>query len=88
MITAWLKAALDSAQYGITETGRIFGSIPRCPGVWAEAARMELCREELSQALEGWLLLGLSLGHRLPVLNGINLHRSPKSKPVRPPAHA
>lgn len=55
------------AKYDIMEDGRIFGHIPECQGAWAEAATLEECREELQNVLEGWLLLGLQLGHRLPI---------------------
>jgi hypothetical protein len=53
--------------------------------VWAEGETLEECREELQSTLEDWLLLGLQLGHRLPVIEGINLNRKPA---LREPAHA
>jgi hypothetical protein len=34
---------------------------------------LETCRNELQKVLEGWILLGLQLGHQLPVLDDIDL---------------
>jgi hypothetical protein len=31
----------------------------------------EACREELKEVLEGWIVLGLSLGHELPEVDGL-----------------
>ena len=74
MLTDYLKAALALAHYELMENGRIFGSIPSCPGVWAEASTLETCREELRTALEGWVLLGLQRGDTLPVIAEIDLN--------------
>jgi predicted RNase H-like HicB family nuclease len=63
------------------ENGRFFGRIPECRGLWAEATTLEECREELQSTLEDWLLLGLQLGHPLPVIDDIDLNR-------KEPAHA
>lgn len=46
---------------------------------------LEECREELQSTLEDWLLLGLQLGHKLPVVNGINLNQKAST---REPAYA
>ncbi|MEH2055969.1 MAG: hypothetical protein V7K97_07360 [Nostoc sp.] len=48
--------------------------IPECQGVWANAATLEACREDLQDALEGWIILGLRLGHTLPILDGVDLN--------------
>jgi predicted RNase H-like HicB family nuclease len=45
------------------------------PGLWAEGPTLEECREELQSTLEDWLLLGLQLGHTLPVIESIDLNR-------------
>lgn len=75
MITDYISHALGHAHYELTESGRVYGSIPQCPGCWAEAQTLEACREELRSTLEDWLLLGLQLGHTLPVVDGIDLNR-------------
>jgi hypothetical protein len=67
MLTEYIQSAMRRAHYELTENGRIFGTIPSCKGLWAESKTLEACRAELQSTLEGWLLLGLQLGHHLPV---------------------
>jgi predicted RNase H-like HicB family nuclease len=87
MLTEYIQSAMRHAHYEITEKGRFFGSIPGCKGLWAESKTLEKCREELQSALEDWLLLGLQLGHELPVIDGINLNRSNRRKAVHAQAN-
>lgn len=75
MISEYLALAMRHAHYELMESGRFYGSIAECPGCWAEAATLEECREELQATLEDWLLLGLQLGHPLPVIDGVDLNR-------------
>jgi predicted RNase H-like HicB family nuclease len=75
MISAFIKAALCRAHYELMEDGRFFASVPECTGCWAEGASLEECRDELQSTLEDWLLLGLQLGHSLPVIDGLDLNR-------------
>ena len=86
MLTDYIHAAMRRAHYELMEGGRVFGKIPACRGCWAEGATLEACREELQSTLEGWLLLGLQLGHKLPVIDRINLNRSNHRKPAHAPA--
>ena len=80
MLTDYIQAAMRQAHYELIENGQFFGSIPACRGCWAEAPNLEKCREELQRTLEDWLLLGLQLGHHLPVIAGLNLNRRPARK--------
>jgi len=75
MLTQYIQQAMRHAKYEIMENGRFFGTIPECKGLWAEESSLEACREELQSTLEDWLLLGLQLGHTLPVIDGIDLNR-------------
>lgn len=44
--------------------------------------------EELRSTLEDWLLLGLQLGHELPVIDGLDLNRKPApEEPAYAEAH-
>jgi predicted RNase H-like HicB family nuclease len=70
MLSDYLRAAMRHAKYELMEDRRYFGTIPVCRGCWAEAATLEECREELQRTLEDWLLLGLQMGHRPPVIDG------------------
>lgn len=73
MLLAYIQNAMRLAKYEILEGGEYYGEIPGFEGVWAQADDLETCREELQSALEDWLVLGLRLRHKLPVVNGIQL---------------
>jgi len=79
MLSEYIRAAMRQAKYELLENGRYYGSIRACRGCWAEAPTLEACREELKSTLEDWLLLGLQMGHQLPVISGINLN-PPKNR--------
>jgi predicted RNase H-like HicB family nuclease len=51
-----------------------FGKIEGLQGVWANADSLEACREELKEVLEEWILLGIKMGHAIPIINGIDLN--------------
>ncbi|MBD2726970.1 type II toxin-antitoxin system HicB family antitoxin [Nostoc sp. FACHB-892] len=70
MLTNYIRTALHKATYELLEDGTFYSEIPECQGVWANAATLEGCREDLQDALEGWIILGLRLGHTLPILHG------------------
>ncbi|MBE9019725.1 hypothetical protein C7Y66_20595 [Chroococcidiopsis sp. CCALA 051] len=73
MLTKYIEVAMHQATYELLEDGTFYGRIPDCQGVWANAETLEACRDELQEVLEGWILLGLQLGHQLPVLDDIDL---------------
>lgn len=73
MLTEYIAAAMKRAKYKIAEDGTYFGDIPGFSGVWANRDNLEDCRQELHEVLEGWLILGLRKGARLPRINGITL---------------
>lgn len=83
MLTEYIQAVMRQASYEFLPTDEgFYGEIPALPGVWANAATLEACRDELQKALEGWLVLGLRLGHSLPVLDGIDLNTPLAAEPV------
>jgi predicted RNase H-like HicB family nuclease len=73
MITEYIQSAMRQARYDILEDGTFYGEIPGFQGVWANEDSLELCREQLQSVLEGWILLGLRMGHSFPVVNGMRL---------------
>ena len=73
MLTAYIQAALRRARYEILEDDTYYGEIPGFPGVYADSDTLEACREQLQEVLEGWILLGLRLGHELPEVDGMKL---------------
>jgi predicted RNase H-like HicB family nuclease len=57
MLLEYLQAALRHARYEILpDDGTYYGKIPECNGVYANAATLEVCREELREVLEEWVL--------------------------------
>ena len=73
MLTAYLQAAMRSASYEKLEDGMFYGEIPGFDGVLAYAETTEGCSSELEQVLEDWILLGVSLQHELPEVDGLSL---------------
>lgn len=73
MLNKYIHEAMKLARYKILEDGLYYGEIPGFAGVWAQAENLETCRDELQSALEDWLVLGLHLGHKLPIVAGIQL---------------
>jgi predicted RNase H-like HicB family nuclease len=66
MLTAYIEAAMKKARYKILEDdGTFFGEVPEIEGAWGNAPTLEECREDLKEAIEGWLLV--SFQHRLPI---------------------
>ncbi len=73
MLTKYIHEAMKLARYKILEDGSYYGNIPGFRGVLANADNLEVCRDELQDTLEEWILLGIRLGHNLPEANGIRL---------------
>ncbi|HKW99771.1 MAG TPA: type II toxin-antitoxin system HicB family antitoxin [Bryobacteraceae bacterium] len=74
MIAEYLNAALKHARYDIIEDAEPFyGEIPECSGVWASGKTLEECRQNLLEGLEGWIILGLQRGSKIPAIDGISL---------------
>lgn len=74
MLTDYIHAALQEAQYEILEDGTFFGRIPGLQGLWANAPSLEQCRDELQSTLGDWILVGVRLGHTIPVVKGIDIN--------------
>lgn len=69
MLTEYLRAGLERAHYEIIEDNEPFyGEIPGIDGVWATGKTLEECRENLSSALEDWVLFSVAQGQDIPPL--------------------
>ena len=79
MLTDYIRAAMQQAHYEILGDGAFYGEIPALRGVLAVAATLEECRAELQEALEGWIILGLRLGHAFPPVGGVELRIEPEA---------
>lgn len=76
MLIAYIDAAMHKATYEILEDGTFYGEIADCPGVWSSGETLEACRDNVQDALQGWIILGLRLRHVLPVIDDIDLNMS------------
>ncbi|RKZ41734.1 MAG: type II toxin-antitoxin system HicB family antitoxin [Gammaproteobacteria bacterium] len=82
MLTGYIESALAEAEYDKLEDGTFCGTIPLCKGVIAFGNTLKQCENELQSTLEEWVLLGLKLGHLLPVLFQYNLNQESKYEPM------
>jgi predicted RNase H-like HicB family nuclease len=74
-LTAYIEAALELARYDKLEDDSFAGEIPKLKGVIAFGRTLRECENELRSVLEDWILVGLRLRHKLPVLAGIDLNK-------------
>jgi predicted RNase H-like HicB family nuclease len=73
-LTRHLNAALLRATFEeLPGDEGYFGVIPELPDVWGNGATLEAAREDLHEALEGWVALALQRGIPIPDLDGISL---------------
>jgi predicted RNase H-like HicB family nuclease len=77
-----LERALAQAEYDKLEDGSFSGRIPVCIGVVAFGSTLTECETQLRSTLEDWVLVGLKLGHELPVIANLNLNTTPTYEPV------
>lgn len=82
ILSDYVEAAMGLAVYDKLEDGTFSGRIPSCKGVVAFGTNLRECEVELRSTLEDWILVGLKLGHALPVIAGIDLNQEPKLEPV------
>lgn len=82
VLSDYVEHTMTHAVYEKLEDGTFSGRIPPCRGVIAFGATRRECEEELHSTLEEWILLGLKLGHPLPVIDGIDLNKELSYEPV------
>jgi predicted RNase H-like HicB family nuclease len=73
MLTSYIAAAMAKGRYKIIDDGSYFGEIPGLPGIWANAKNLELCRAELQDVLEDWLVVKLRDGDPIPQMGRVRL---------------
>ena len=73
MLTDYINAAMTRAKYKIIDDGTYFGEVPRLQGVWANAKTLEICRQELQEVLEDWLIVTLRDGDTIPRVGRVQL---------------
>ena len=74
MLTQYIQAAMRQAKYEILpDDGSFYGEIPDFQGVYANAATLEDCRNELAEVLEEWIFFRISRNLSLPIVNDLRL---------------
>ena len=82
ILSDYVDRAIAQAIYDKLEDGTFVGRIPVCKGVIAFASTLRECEDELRSILEDWILLGLKLGHPLPVIDNVDLNKEPTLEPM------
>jgi predicted RNase H-like HicB family nuclease len=84
ILSDYVNVALEQAEYDKLEDGSYAGRIPACTGVVAFAGSLRQCESELRSTLEDWVLVGLKLGHPLPILADLDLNKAPAYESMEP----
>ena len=82
MFVEYIQAALRHARYESLEDGTYMATVEGLRGVIAVGDTIEECRDDLIGAIEGWVALGLRLGHAIPSIDGHAIHVSMEPVPV------
>lgn len=77
ILSEYVEQAMATSLYDKLEDSTFTGWIPSCTGVVAFGTSLCECEDELRSTLEDWILLGLKLGHPLPVIADIDLNMEP-----------
>ncbi len=74
-LSDYIHKAIAISEIEQLEDGTYVGKIPNCQGLIAFGDTLCECQRQLCSTLEDWILVGLKLGHILPVIAGINLNQ-------------
>ncbi len=73
---------MSLAAYAKLDDRTFSGRIPPCKGVLTFGTFLRAREEELHSTPEDWILVGLKLGHTLPIIGGMDLNKEPAREPV------
>ncbi len=73
MITEFINRAMSKSSYETLEDNTFTGKIKQCPGVIAFGKSLYLCQEELESVLEGWLIVKIRHGDKIPVIQKLTI---------------
>ncbi len=82
VLTDYIDHAMAGAAYDKLDDGTFAGRVRACRGVVAFDPTLTGCQRLLRSTFEDWLVLGLKLGHDIPVLAGIDLNAEPVREPL------
>ena len=80
MLLEYINKAMSSASYDKLEDGTYVGRIDHCPGVIAFGETLYNCQNDLQSSLEGWLLVKIRHGDKIPIFGRINLNKNIPSR--------
>jgi len=67
MIVQYIEAALSHARYEIIDDEEpYYGEIPELAGVWATGKTLEECRKNLTEVIDGWIVVRSKKNLALP----------------------
>ncbi len=81
MLIEYVNKAMSKAVYDKLDDGTFTGKIPQCPGVVAFGDSLYRCEQELRSSLEGWLIVKIRHGDRLPIIDKIKLNNKMPALP-------
>ena len=79
LLGEYIEISMNDAVITLLCDGTYFAEIPCFQGAWANADTAEQCRQEMKEVLEDWILLGIKLGHEIPVMGSIDLNAKEKT---------
>jgi len=74
MIVEYIEATLREARYEIIKDEEpYYGEVPSLEGVWATGKTLEECRQNLTEVIDGWILIRLKKGLPIPPVGGCRM---------------
>lgn len=74
MIQTYIDTAMRQARYELIQDDEpYYGEVPELPGVWATGQTLEECRQNLLEAVDGWLLFQIDRGMPIPPFGDIQI---------------
>jgi predicted RNase H-like HicB family nuclease len=73
MLTTYIRAAMERAEYSIIDDGVHYAEIPDLPGVWGEGDTRAAAEQDLREVLEGWIVLRFQHHLPIPAISGHSL---------------
>jgi len=67
----YLEAAMHEASFEKLEDGSWFASIPALAGLWGAGPTRAAARDDLRDALPGWIKVHTKAGNHVPDLKGV-----------------
>ena len=81
-LSEYVEQAMATASIEKLGDGSYSGRIPSCKGVIAFGSTYNECWSELRSTLEDWIVVGLRLGHELPVIGNVDLNKVAVREPM------